>query len=213
MDKQLDKAQQRARQYWHEDGVLELVMGGLCLLLGLYFYFQTTLDPESTLFQILNVGMVLIVFGGVILGRRLVSYVKDHFTYPRTGFVSYRRKHTEKVQNWINVAVSIVMLVVVLISVLLINATQAYAWMPVVAGVVFGVVMLVIAYGTGLLRFYILAGVCILSGSGLGLAGIGNILGLAIFFLIVGVGFLISGGFTLGNYIQGSEPAGENSGA
>jgi len=213
MNNELEKAQRRARQYWHEDGVVEIVMGGLCLLLGLYFYFQTTLDPESTLFQILNVGMVLIVFGGVILGRRLVSYVKTRYTYPRTGYVSYRRKYAEKKQVWINVAVSIVMLVAILITVLLIEATDAYAWVPVVAGVVFGVVMLISAYRTGLLRFYILSGLFILSGAGLGLAGIGNILGLAVFFVIAGVALLISGGFTLGGYIQGSEPVGQNSGA
>ena len=34
----------RSIQYWFEDGIVEIVMGGMFLLVGIYFYLQVVME-------------------------------------------------------------------------------------------------------------------------------------------------------------------------
>ena len=47
MNNNLDQTIKRTRQYWYVDGLAEIAFGGLCLLLGLYFFARAASPSRS----------------------------------------------------------------------------------------------------------------------------------------------------------------------
>ena len=62
-ENKLNKTYLRTIQYWFEDGIAELGIGGLFLLLGIYFYLQATLE-NGFLADLLSASFALIFIGG-----------------------------------------------------------------------------------------------------------------------------------------------------
>ena len=88
MNDNIDHVVQRTRQYWFSDGIVELSVGSLFLLLGVYFYLQSTLPTGSLLLVGFQVGFVFLLVGAMFLSRYLVDKLKSRFIFPRTGYVS-----------------------------------------------------------------------------------------------------------------------------
>lgn len=211
MKDDLDKARRHALQYGHVDGLMECAFGGLCLLLGLYFYFQELLPPGTLLYKILSVSLVLIVIGGSFLVNRLVTIAKERITYPRTGYIAYRQ--ARGLNRWVRIVIvaGVSMLIAALLTLIFTRHIIDLAWMPAVGGIVFGMGMLVVALRTALTRFYILSIVAVVIGAGLTFAGIGNTLSLAVYYLLFGLAIIISGGLTLRSYLRQAPPRTEDS--
>ncbi|MBN2148319.1 MAG: hypothetical protein JW726_13100 [Anaerolineales bacterium] len=211
MKDDLDKAQQRARQYWHVDGLLECAFCVLCLLLGIYFYAQATLPPESLAYKILNVSLIIVIIGGSFLVNRVLVIAKERITYPRTGYVAYRQ--ASGARRWVRVIVAagVSMLIATLITQLIIRGNIDLAWMPVITGAVFGFVMLLVAFRANLIRFYTLSLISVLIGCGFLIVRIDNILGLAIYYILFGLAIGLSGGLTLWSYLRQAPPPAEES--
>ena len=76
MNNDVDKVLQRTRQYWFSDGVVEISIGALFLILGLYFYLQFLLPTGSLLLIGLQVGFVFLLVGAIYLSRSLVNKFK-----------------------------------------------------------------------------------------------------------------------------------------
>ncbi|MEX2161671.1 MAG: hypothetical protein WD751_07110 [Anaerolineales bacterium] len=84
--------EKRIRGYWHQDGLGELAGGLIFLLLGVYFAVVEFLGESSQWGGLLQAGLVLVLLGLMVLGRRLIAALKARFVYPRTGYVEYRRE-------------------------------------------------------------------------------------------------------------------------
>jgi hypothetical protein len=205
MKDQIDQAVQRTQQYWNIDGIPELIFGGIFMLLGIYFLIQTVLPPESLLSNLLNIAFVFIVLGGGFLGGRLINSLKTRLTYPRTGYVSYKRSRGK--DRWIAGAFAIIIAAVV--SAFFILSPTYMAWIPGVTGIIASGFLLVIGYRLALARFYALAAISLILGVGISLSGMGNDPGLAIFYGLMGLAVTVSGAVTLHNYLQNNPPAQE----
>ena len=94
MKDSIDQVAQRARSYWYVDGLNEVAFGGLCLLLGIYFQFQDSLKNPSLPQQMLEAGLALFIIGIALMLHKLVNFLKERLTFPRSGYVSYRRPST-----------------------------------------------------------------------------------------------------------------------
>ena len=189
---------QRTRQYWHVDGLAELVAGGIFILLGAYFFALATLPPSSLLNILLQAGFALIFIGSLLLGKRLVSALKARLTFPRTGFVAYRRANGRS--RWISAGLALIM--AALVAALVATAPASLAWMPAITGLVVAGVWLLFASRVGLPRFFLLAIASLSFGMGLSLARLGDIPGLAIYYPLMGFILLLSGGLTLRSYLK-----------
>ncbi|MEJ2302743.1 MAG: hypothetical protein P8Y14_14570 [Anaerolineales bacterium] len=205
MKDQIDETIQRTQQYWNIDGIPELIFGGVFMLLGIYFLVQTALPPESLLANLLNITFVLIVIGGIFLGGRLINSLKTRLTYPRTGYVSYKRSRGRS--RWIAGASAIIIAAVV--AAFFILSPTYMAWIPGVTGIIASGFLLVSGYRLALARFYALAAISLILGVGISLSGMGNDPGLALFYGLMGLTVTISGVITLYNYLQNNPPAQE----
>jgi len=189
---------QRTRQYWHVDGLAELVAGGIFLFLGAYFFALSALPPNSLLNTLLQAGFALIFIGSLLLGKRLVTALKARLTFPRTGFVAYRSPTGQS--RWISAGLALLM--AALVVRLMATAPASLAWMPAITGLVVAGGWLIFASRLGLPRFFLLAIASLALGIGLSPAGLGDLLGLAIYYALMGLTLLLSGGLTLRRYLK-----------
>lgn len=205
---ELKKISQRSMSYWFEDGLGEIILGALFFLLGLSFFIEGMADPGTLLRRASGItGIVLMVFGAWT-ARPIIRKLKERVTYPRTGYVSYRKsKPTRKSRA----ASTILMLVIILIVVGIITSApdKTLDWIPMFEGVIIGGSLLFIGYRTQIYRFFALGSLSILLGTFLSVSGVGNLVGMGILFIVLGAAEIISGGFRLRTYLQHTESAAE----
>ena len=149
MKDNLDKAKQRAFRYWYVDGLSEMVLSFICLLLGGYFWLQTHLPSNFWLSQMLIIFLVLFILTSGFLLKKAVTAIKYRLTYPRTGYVAYPQPR--KRQNWLAVLLG---MSIGFLSVMIFNRLPgSTTWIPAITGIVFAIVMLVIGLRLELIRF------------------------------------------------------------
>jgi hypothetical protein len=209
MNEDLKTIQKRTTQYWYSDGLYELAFGTLCLVLALYFLAQELLPKDNLLYPILISSFVIIILGSGFLLARMINIIKTRLTYPRTGYVAYHSKPKRK--RWISALLG--MCIAFLMSILVVKDLISLSMLPVITGLVFALVMLLLGFRTGLARFPLIGLIALLIGGALSLLGIGDNLGLCVFYGCIGLTFVLSGGCTLRSYLIKTFPPEESSNA
>lgn len=202
MNDELEQVVQRTRQYWFADGLVELSIGGIFIFLGLYFLVQSFLQPRSFLLFILQAGFILAIFGSIYLGRRLVSRYKFRMTHPRTGYVTY--KQASKTQRMLSI--SLVLFMVTLIVALFLTTTISMNWIPAITGLFGSIIWLISAARVGLIRLYVQSLLSLLLGVGLSLTSLETYQSLAVYYTVIGLVLILSGGLTLIRYLRQNPP-------
>ena len=189
--------EQKTRRYWYVDGLVEIFIGLLLVVVGLLVLTPEQFPGGSWLRLIAVAGLLVIIVGGAWLGGRMVRAVKTRLTYPRTGYVSYRKPSRQRrLRNFL-----IMILIAVLWTiVVLILGNALIAWVPLIDGLVLGAILWVA--GMGLLRFYLLAGLSLIVGSTLAYLQIGGNAGQFMFDSIMGLSLAVSGTITLIHYLR-----------
>jgi hypothetical protein len=189
--------EQKTRRYWYVDGLAEIFIGLLLVITGLLVLAPEYLPPGSWLRLVAVAALVAIISGGAWLGGRLVKSMKARITYPRTGYVNYRRSsRRRRLRNFL-IMLPIAVLWTILILIL---GKGLIAWIPLIDGVILGAILWVI--GSGLIRFYLLAGLSLLVGGILAYFQMGELSGQALFDLIMGLCLAVSGTITLIHYLS-----------
>jgi hypothetical protein len=205
MNDDLDQVTRRTRQYWFVDGLAELSVGGTFIVLGLYFYLQSILPSGSLVLLTIQSGFVVLLFGVIFLSRYLVKKFKSRLTFPRTGYVSYKR--ASKKQRIVSASFAII--IASLNIALFLTTPLSLNWIPAITGLIVGIVWLISATRVGLIRLYLQSILSLLLGVGLSLARLETYQSLAIYYTVMGIVLLISGGATLAKYLH-QYPTSEN---
>jgi hypothetical protein len=200
-DKDLDKLTKRPIQYWFEDGLGELVVASLFLLLGLLFTIEG-LATNPTVIRIAAIVAMITMLGGAWIGRPLLRKMKERWTYPRTGYVAFRKpKRSRRGLNLV-----IILLICGLVVWLVTQVPESkLALTPLIEGIAVGGFYIYQGYLSNINRFYILGTLALILGTALALAGLGNLVGAGIFFIAFSVAMLISGGLALRAYLRFSQ--------
>jgi hypothetical protein len=199
-DRMLD-VEQRVKRYWYSDGIADISVGAMFLMLGLFFGVQGYFGEGSKVAVILQVGMVLVMMGGIFGVQWLVNTLKARLTYPRTGYVEYRLKDKESNQRrYVVIAVA---LIIVVASIVLYYFVRELDSMVLTSGILVGAVFIALrGKSTGVTRFYILGGIAIVLGVGLSMGNLHQLYNLALFYGLEGVLLMITGGVVLRRYIS-----------
>jgi hypothetical protein len=202
---ELDRAEQRARQYWYDDGLTEIGVAILFLAIGALFLVEALAPAGSLPASFSAIGLVVLVAGGIWIINWAVRLAKRRITYPRTGFVRYpRRDRSPRRRLLVGVLGATVSMVIVLV--LFATAPASLAWIPALQGAFIGAFILYVAYVVGLIRFYLLAAASFGLGLATALAGLGDTLGNGVYFAGMGLALLLSGVVTLLRYLKSTEP-------
>ena len=177
MNVQIDTALKRARGYWFIDGFAEIAAGGLFVILAGILIFSGTAPQASFASWFLSVTSEIVIAKliGILAAILILWWLKDHFTYPRTGFVRGKRVTATQVLVMLrNVILFLLLPILVLLAASLLIAsahnvlTSMPVWFPVGLGLIWGTVYLLAGEWMGLRRFRWLAVMMVLTGIAIG---------------------------------------------
>lgn len=190
----------RAYSHWYQDGLGELVQAFIFFMLGLYYLLVWRLpagSPQAAFFPILLPFVIIIV---AVVGRWLLGCLKERITYPRAGYVSYRRDSLSR-KVIARVAIGVTLGVAIqLASIFLLD--WGVDWVVFVMGIGFGLIYLYSGWRTGVWRLIVLGIIGILAGSLLAFSGWPDAAALAAFFFTFALLVFIIGIVVLSSFIQ-----------
>lgn len=202
---EIKQVEKRVKRYWYSDGIAELASGGMFLLLGLYFGILAYFEEGSLISVILQVSMLLVFVGGAFGVRWLVNTLKSRLTYPRTGYVEYRGKDSDSRKRRLVIVISA--MVISAASIVLIDYIRGMESMVFITGMLVGIIFIALrGKSAGLKRFYVLGSLAIGLGIVLAYSGFPQIYTLTLFYGLLGVAILISGGLVLRRYLTENPP-------
>ena len=208
-DNEIRDVERRTRQYLYEDGFIEMAAGVFFLLLGGYFFASDSLPAASHLKSWLDASMILVILAGVYLVGRLVRFLKFRITYPRTGYVAYKKKEpTPRRRAAAAVSGAIIASA---FTVLIAVSPSVREGLPALTGLLGALACYLFARRTGVTRFHILAAASAIIGLAVALAGIGDIKGVSLYYAALGVAVIVSGLVAFSLYLRRSRTDGEGS--
>lgn len=211
MKDDIDKTVKRPQRYWFVDGLTEIAVGVIFVLVGLLFLVESFAPPDSPLAQISALGFPVIVILGWLVASRLVGAAKARLTYPRTGYVEYRRQPARHRVTRFVIGAAIGIAVAFVLGVLAMTAPESLAWIPALQGLIVGAFWAYLGWHFALTRFYVLAIVSVVLGPAAALAGLGDIRGNGVYFSLMGVAMIVSGAVTLLSYLRQTKASGDDS--
>ena len=193
---EMEEAGRRALRYWYVDGLTEIGTGLVLALLGLLFWVEET-APDVPLAQATEFTMLVLVVGGGLLLRRLVETAKQHLTYRRTGYVSYRQP--PRWRYWLGIAFAIA--VGAAVAAFLAFAPGSVRWLPLLQGAVVAAALALTARRYGVVRLYLYAALSAALGIWIGSLAWSSELAAAVYYGAVGLALTFGGLVTLVLYL------------
>jgi hypothetical protein len=173
MNIQIDTVIKRARGYWFVDGFTEMAAGGLFVLLAGILLLSGNVPQASSPSWFLSIaGEISIAkFFGILVASLVLWWLKDHFTYPRTGFVRGNRVTAAQALIMIRNAILFLLLPIfglLAASLLIASASSVLssmpAWFPVGLGLIWAVLCVLAGEWMGLRRFQLMGAMILLAG-------------------------------------------------
>jgi hypothetical protein len=178
MDSQIESVMKRGWGYWFVDGFTEILAGILFILLGGITLLSGIVPPSSFLSQFVSLAesAAIVKFLGLILAVLGLWWLKDRFTYPRTGFVREKGVPRAQLLVFLRNAVLIAILPVLglIIPLFVVPAVRGAifsmpVWFPPVLGIFWGALCILLGEWTALRRFRLLGVVIMLAGISIGI--------------------------------------------
>ncbi|HSK08069.1 MAG TPA: hypothetical protein VK911_00715 [Vicinamibacterales bacterium] len=204
IDRQFRRATLRTRQHWYEDGLAELLIGAVFVVLALYFAAQAYLQAGSGWpGGVFNLLLAALVVALALAGRVLIVRAKERYVYPRTGFVRYARRFP----RWLGglLAGGIAGLTAALFR----TAPGLDAWIPALQGFVIGGFLFWQARFAGVARLYVLAMVSAIAGLVVSLLSLPSSQSGVAFFGAVGLAALATGWAAFHRFLRDVPPPGD----
>ena len=92
MNDPIKEIQRQTQRYWYVDGLNEIGAGILIFLLGLLYLLEWLLSASSLQGLVTSIGQPVLFIVGLLVINWAVRRLKARLTYPRTGYVAYRRE-------------------------------------------------------------------------------------------------------------------------
>ena len=200
----IEKIEKRTVQSFYDDGLFEIALGFIFLVFGGYIFGQTIVPEGSPLNAVFSVLFVLVIVSSGFLVNRIVRFLKRRITYPRTGYVAYKKREPSPKRR---LAAGIVGGVIAALFTLLAIAPSVKALLPALNGLLVAFAVLLFANKVGLIRFYILSAASAVIGIAVTAAGIGDSKGISLYWGLFGAGLIVSGLATLVVYLRKSPRA------
>ena len=177
MDGQIDAVVKRGRAYWFVDGFTEILAGILFILLGGISLLGGVVPQNSFISQFISLaeGAAIVKVAGLILAVLGLWWLKDRFTYPRTGFVREKGVKGTQLLVFLRNAILIAILPMLGLTIPLFVVPSVRGaifsmptWFPPVVGIFWGALCILLGEWTALRRFRLLGAVIVLAGITIG---------------------------------------------
>jgi len=202
MISQVEAAPRRAARYWFDDGLVEIGVGLLFLLMAAMFALEGLVPAGRLPAAFSALWLPVILLGGMLVLSVALRAVKQRLTYPRTGYVSY--PHTRPVRKVL--AGIIGGLVSMGLVLLLARRPEWLTALPALQGGVVALVWFVLSYRIGAWRLTAVGLLALGAGLIASFAGLTTSIGAALVFGTAGWASLVSGALVLAHYLRTTAP-------
>jgi len=196
----IEKIEKRTVQSFYDDGSFEIALGVVFVLMGGYLYVQTALPKGSALAAIMSVAMIGVIFLAGFLVNRIIRFLKRRITYPRTGYVAFKKQPVSPRKR--RRAGLFGGFMGLLLVPLLGLAPSLSALLPIMVSFPLAMIAFKIANKAGVARFFVLAALSAIIGFALTAAGIGSARGIGLAFGLIGGSMILSGVTALVVYLR-----------
>jgi hypothetical protein len=201
--------EKRAQRYWYEDGIWEIGFGLANALLGCLYLVTNQMDWSGYG----SLALTLVQLAGLIamfwMINPFVKFLKERITYPRTGYVAYRKPARRSRVYGILKTMLLAAAVGALIGVLAATRFGANR-MALIVSVIMGGTLVYLGYRFDLLRLYAAGALTVLWGYLVSLFIADYNQSTSVYFIGFGSLILLIGLATLLTYIRRTRPAGEH---
>ena len=200
MDTNVKSLQRRALQYWWIDGLAELAFALEMIVISLYFVLLQQIHSAPWTVIASSVGMPVVFLVTFFSAGKLVLYIKERVTFPRTGYVRYPKRKAISRKRRIIVGGGIGFLTAVAV-----NLTRALLGVNaqwIVIALILMMTMIYIGYLVGVYRYYVLGILTLIWGFAMIWMAIPEGYEYAWLFGGIGLFYLISGGIVLMLYLR-----------
>jgi hypothetical protein len=199
----VDDYVRRTYRYFYDDGLVEIAIGLLMLVVGSTLFSWQRMASSATRTVILAVVLAALIIGGAALVKRLVQKAKEQVTYKRTGYVSYRRGEPAG-SRWFPLLAALVLFGIVLFL------PETFSRLHFAVGYFSAVFLLYLGYRVELRRFYATGATTFLIGVAAAIMVANETEGTAVTIAGAGLLLVLSGALTLTRYLrQHPEPRNE----
>lgn len=200
-DNSLNQVTKRTAGYWYVDGLAEIGTGVVFLMLGVFYLVLAGFEPDGVNGLIVGIGQPAIILLGMYGGGRVVRYFKERITFPRTGYVSYRRMSKSMRRKKAVLAGTIAATLAVVITLMFLDLLHTRIWL--IAGILGAGVPVLFGYRSGLPRFYLIAVLMVAWSIVINiLPELTEMIFAVLFYSGIGVIVTLSGVFTLQRYLR-----------
>lgn len=196
----VDKIEKRTVQSFYDDGVFEIALGSVFVLLGGYIFVQTALPKRSALAAIMSIALIGVIILAGFLVNRIIRVLKRRITYPRTGYVAFKKQPVSPRKR--RRARLFGGFMGFLLALLIGLAPSLGVLLPVMVGFPLAMIAFKIANKAGVARFFVLAALSAIIGFALPAAGIGGARGMGLALGLIGGSMILSGSTALIIYLR-----------
>ena len=195
MQTRINEMVKKTYQYFYIDGLPELTSGSMFLLAGLWLVFMALVENPTTIAMLSAVCLPVLIIGGVFVQNRMLRALKERITYPRTGYVDYRRGRPDR-KRWVLLAT------IFLVSFIGIFIPDTWYELPLGIGIILGLIHFYLGYRLSIRRFYFAGVVAVMVGILSATMLPNEVLGVGLVFLVTGLTLVTSGGWVFMQYIR-----------
>jgi hypothetical protein len=177
MSMQIDSVIKRARAYWFVDGFTEIAAGGMLIVLAgaLLISRYASQMPFPSWFLSVTGEIIILKVISLLIVILILWWLKDNFTYPRTGFVRNRISVTQIFIIVRNVILFLLLPIIILFAASLFITSRGSilasmpVWFPIGLGLIWAAFIVLAGEWMGLLRFRLVGGITLLTGIAVGI--------------------------------------------
>jgi len=195
------------RKYWYVDGLSEIAGGLIIFFAGLTYWFVAQMDNTAYKFVLLTLAQPAVIILGSWLAQKILPLIKERVTYPRTGYLVFRKPVKKRRFHRILYVGLIAAVVGALVT--MISSALPERFLPFLSSIFLAMVSIYIGYHTAVRRFYRIGLVMLGFGAFLSYLNFSGPLPYTLLFSGTGLIWIISGIITLILYLRKTQPLAE----
>jgi|LADL02.1.fsa_nt_gi MFS family permease len=205
----IDGIIRNTRRYWYVDGLTEIAGGLVIFLTGLSYWLVASMQNNGVKYILLILAQPAVIIIGSYLARKIVPIIKAKLTYPRTGYLVFRKPMKKRrFQRFFFVG-----LTAAIISALaaMFSSTLPDRLLPFLSSIFLAIFSLYLGYQNAVPRFYWIGLILLILGSAISFLNPQGPLPYVMLFSGMGIVWVLSGAITLTLYLHKTRPIMEES--
>ena len=195
------------RKYWYVDGLSEIAGGLIIFFAGLTYWLVAQMENTAYKYVLLTLAQPAVIILGSWLAQKILPLIKERVTYPRTGYLVFRKpvkKHRFQRILYVGLIAAVVGALVTMLS-----SALPERFLPFLSSIFLAMVSIYIGYHTAVRRFYWIGLVLLGFGAFLTYLNFSGSLPYTLLFSGIGIIWVISGIITLILYLRKTHPLAE----